>query len=72
MIIKLAKKWDISLNKSFMIGDGWRDIQAGKAAGCRTIILDRDYNKEVKADFHVTSHEEIVTIIKKIMHYEVH
>ena len=28
-----------------MIGDRWRDIEAGKAAGCRTILIERDYRE---------------------------
>ncbi|MHC4988913.1 MAG: D-glycero-alpha-D-manno-heptose-1,7-bisphosphate 7-phosphatase [Planctomycetota bacterium] len=31
---------DIDLEQSWMIGDSYRDMQAGKAAGCRTILVD--------------------------------
>jgi D-glycero-D-manno-heptose 1,7-bisphosphate phosphatase len=26
-----------------MVGDRWRDVEAGRRAGCRTIFVDRDY-----------------------------
>lgn len=32
---------DIDLSRSWMVGDGLSDIKAGKAAGCRTILLGR-------------------------------
>jgi len=64
MILELSDKWNIDLEKSFMIGDGWKDIQAGESAGCKTILLDKDYNKGVNADFHVRSLIEAVKIIK--------
>ena len=31
-----ARRWKIDLAKSFMIGDRWRDVEAGRAASCRT------------------------------------
>ena len=41
MILSLAEKHGIDLNSSWMIGDRAPDIQAGSAAGCRTIKLGR-------------------------------
>jgi len=43
MLLAAAKKWGIDLRHSYMVGDRWRDIGAGKAAGCRTILIDRGY-----------------------------
>jgi D-glycero-D-manno-heptose 1,7-bisphosphate phosphatase len=39
MILKAARELDIDLASSWVIGDAPRDIAAGKAAGCRTILL---------------------------------
>ena len=44
MIFEIKKKWKINLKKSFVIGDRWRDMGAGNAAGCKTIFIKRDYN----------------------------
>jgi D-glycero-D-manno-heptose 1,7-bisphosphate phosphatase len=33
----------INLDDSYMIGDRWRDIDAGRNAGCRTVFIDRGY-----------------------------
>jgi D-glycero-D-manno-heptose 1,7-bisphosphate phosphatase len=38
-----AKQHDIDLPQSYMIGDRWRDIEAGQVAGCRTIFIDYGY-----------------------------
>lgn len=40
MLLKAKDEYDIDLTASWMIGDSYRDIQAGKAAGCRTIMVD--------------------------------
>lgn len=39
MLLKAAEQYAIDLSKSVMIGDRWRDIDAGHAAGCKTIWL---------------------------------
>lgn len=43
MLIEAAKEWRLNLNQSFMVGDRWRDIAAGQAAGCKTILIDGGY-----------------------------
>jgi D-glycero-D-manno-heptose 1,7-bisphosphate phosphatase len=43
MLIDAQRKWNLDLDKSYMIGDRWRDIEAGTAAGCQTIFLDYGY-----------------------------
>ncbi len=40
MIIEAAREHDISLPGSFMVGDRWRDMEAGRKAGCKTILLE--------------------------------
>ncbi|ERI89542.1 D,D-heptose 1,7-bisphosphate phosphatase [Clostridiales bacterium oral taxon 876 str. F0540] len=41
MILNLAKKYDINLASSWMIGDMDTDIQAGIAAGCKTAKIGK-------------------------------
>jgi|TARA_B100002003_G_scaffold142886_1_gene132247 D-glycero-D-manno-heptose 1,7-bisphosphate phosphatase len=41
LIIQAAKDMRIELSRSWMIGDNLSDVQAGKRAGCRTILLGR-------------------------------
>lgn len=43
MLIASAERFGVVLAESFMVGDRWRDIDAGQAAGCRTIFIDRGY-----------------------------
>ena len=45
LLLKAAKDFNIDLSQSIMIGDSERDIEAGKAAGCRECIkLDTNAN----------------------------
>lgn len=40
MLLKAAEDYNIDLSQSIMIGDGKNDMEAGKTAGCRTILVD--------------------------------
>jgi len=40
MFFQAEEDLDIDLEQSWMIGDSYRDIKAGKAAGCHTILVD--------------------------------
>lgn len=43
MLLDAAREWDIDLAASIMVGDRWRDIEAGQAAGCRNIFVNHGY-----------------------------
>jgi len=46
MIFKAAKTFNIDLNRSWMIGDILNDIEAGNAAGCKTILINNGNETE--------------------------
>jgi D-glycero-D-manno-heptose 1,7-bisphosphate phosphatase len=48
MLLRAAKALKIDRAQSWMVGDRWRDVDCGHAAGCRTIFLDRGYAEELK------------------------
>ena len=49
MIKRAAQHHCIDLSLSYMIGDRWRDIDAGANAGCKTILIDRGYAERAPA-----------------------
>jgi D-glycero-D-manno-heptose 1,7-bisphosphate phosphatase len=53
MLIELAAQWQIELSRSFIVGDSWKDMVAGQQAGCRTVLITRDYNQKTESDFAV-------------------
>jgi len=52
MILKAAEKYNIDLSHSYMVGDDKRDIDAGKSAGCKTVLIKNSHsdNKTINAD----------------------
>lgn len=43
LLLRSAQKYAIDLSSSFVIGDRWKDIEAGRRAGCTTILIDYGY-----------------------------
>ena len=67
-LLRLAtEEFNIELNKSFLIGDKDIDIQAGRAIGIKTILInrnDREPTDESGADFIINTFSEVSDIIK--------
>jgi D-glycero-D-manno-heptose 1,7-bisphosphate phosphatase len=65
MLLRAAGELGIDLAQSWMIGDRWRDIDCGHAAGCRTILIDRHYTEALKQqpDFRAENLLEATGII---------
>lgn len=66
LLTRAAREWEIDLAQSFMVGDTWRDMEAGKSAGCRTILLAVPYNRAVKCDYRVGGLAEALKIIRAV------
>lgn len=45
LILEAARDWKIELAASVMVGDRWRDIEAGRGAGCKTVFIDHGYDE---------------------------
>lgn len=63
MLLDAAEKWGVDLAASYVVGDRWRDIDAGLAAGCFSILIDRPYSDCERADARVHSLAEAVDLI---------
>jgi len=66
MILEAAKKYNIDLKKSWVIGDRWKDIESGNNAECKTIFVDYCYDEKLKSkpNYIVKSIDEIKGVIK--------
>jgi D-glycero-D-manno-heptose 1,7-bisphosphate phosphatase len=49
MLLEAAAKLGLDLKRSWMVGDRWGDIDAGHAAGCRTLFIDHGYTERAPA-----------------------
>ncbi|MBO0728514.1 MAG: HAD family hydrolase [Acidimicrobiaceae bacterium] len=46
LLLEAASRWGVNLGASVMIGDRWRDVEAGRRAGCATVLVRRNYAEE--------------------------
>jgi|TARA_B100000315_G_scaffold158580_1_gene147219 histidinol-phosphate phosphatase family protein len=67
MIICLAKKYNINLRKSYLIGGNDTDILTGKLANLKTVLIKniktKSYRLGIKPDFNVNNLYEAVSLI---------
>ena len=45
LLLDAAVRYGIDLSASYMVGDRWRDIEAGSAAGCHTVLIQFNYSE---------------------------
>lgn len=66
LLFRAAAQYSIDLGSSFMIGDRWKDIEAGRRAGCKTILVDADgapKGPAAKPDYRIRALPDAITLI---------
>lgn len=66
LLYQATEKYSIDLSSSFMIGDRWKDMEAGRRAGCVTILIDHHYTEKGSGrppDYRVRLLSEAATCI---------
>ncbi len=68
MLRRAAQELNLDLAASWMVGDRWRDIDCGHAAGCRTVFIDYGYDEPLKQqpDYRAKSLAEATEIILQL------
>jgi len=56
MLLRAASELDIDLSRSWMIGDILHDVEAGRRAGCQTVLIDNGNETEWKVSPLRTPH----------------
>jgi D-glycero-D-manno-heptose 1,7-bisphosphate phosphatase len=54
LLLDAAKELNIDLRKSYMVGDRWRDVEAGQNAGCKNFFIDYNYREKRPTESFVT------------------
>ena len=67
LILQAAEKYGLDLSKSWMVGDRWKDIAAGRNAGLRTIFVDYQYAETYEGNPADITVNDVLSIIDPIL-----
>jgi D-sedoheptulose 7-phosphate isomerase len=67
LLRRAAAELDLDLGRSFMVGDRWRDIEAGRRAGCMTLLVRHPYSGDAVPDVSVSSLLEAARHITRLL-----
>jgi len=69
MLQEAARRYDIDLENSIMIGDKLADVEAGQAAGCRTILVRTGYGagEEQHTGPQTTVCDDLLSAVKSLL-----
>jgi len=67
MLLRAAVELDLDFNQSYLVGDRWKDIQAGQKVGCKCYFIDNNYDEPMPiSPFHtVKSLYEAAILIRE-------
>ena len=65
LLLEAAARWSIDLESSYMVGDRWKDVEAGRRAGCTTFLIEHTYSEKERcvADYCVESLVQATEIV---------
>jgi D-glycero-D-manno-heptose 1,7-bisphosphate phosphatase len=66
LLVAAAQRLGIDLAHSFLVGDRWKDISAGRAVGCYTIFIDRGYREPRPRDADAVA-SSLPAAVRRIM-----
>ncbi len=64
-LLEAAEKWNVDLARSFLVGDTKDDVAAAKNAGCKSVLLDAPYNREIESDMKIQSLIELLGTLRE-------
>jgi D-glycero-D-manno-heptose 1,7-bisphosphate phosphatase len=67
MLLEAAGELAVNLKESYLVGDRWRDVAAGNAAGCRVLFIEYGYQEKMpeKPYVSVQSLSDAVAFIRR-------
>jgi D-glycero-D-manno-heptose 1,7-bisphosphate phosphatase len=68
MLLRAAERLGLDCRRSLMVGDRWSDVEAAKAAGCKSVFIDLNYRdrRPEQPDFVVSSFNQAADLILSV------
>jgi D-glycero-D-manno-heptose 1,7-bisphosphate phosphatase len=65
LIYQAVNDLSLDIQKSYLVGDRWRDISAGQAVGCKTFFIDYGY-PEKKPEGNFTRVKSLTDVVRML------
>ena len=69
LIFEASRNLNLNVQSSYMVGDRWRDVAAGNAAGCTSFFIDYGYD-ELQPEPPFINVESLVEAVQRILEIE--
>ncbi|MCM0018605.1 MAG: HAD-IIIA family hydrolase [Tagaea sp.] len=67
LLLAAARERGLNIARSVMVGDRWRDVEAGRAAGCVTILIGAGYaERSAEPDHRASNLAEVARIVARL------
>jgi D-glycero-D-manno-heptose 1,7-bisphosphate phosphatase len=67
LFVEAGFKWQIDLDRSFVISDKWQDAEAARIAGCTSLLIESPWVGSVHRDLVLP---DLASVIEKILHFQ--
>jgi len=64
LLLEAARDYGVDLAGSWMVGDILDDVEAGRRAGCRTVLVDNGNETEWQLDDHRRPHAKVAGLVE--------
>ena len=64
LLIQAAEKWNIDLQNSYMVGDTWKDAEAAKNVKVDFMLLNRDYNLDLRCSHRINNLKDVFKYVE--------
>jgi D-glycero-D-manno-heptose 1,7-bisphosphate phosphatase len=69
LLIEASFKWQLDLDRSFVVSDKWQDAQAAHIAGCTSLLLRSPWNGSGHHDFVLP---DLASVVNKLLQVHTH
>jgi len=63
MVLDASNDLSLDLGRSVLVGDKVSDLEAGRAAGCRTVLVRTGYGRQVEAELLATDRLQLADLV---------
>ena len=64
LLMQAAEKWNIDLQNSYMVGDTWKDAEAAKNVKVDFMLLNRDYNLDLRCSHRINNLKDVFKYVE--------